>query len=119
MLPLRCRVQPKRLVHDLHAPCLPRGPVGGKALGQQPDPAEHEHPGDVVEPDPADQRPGDLRDEPAPKPHISTARICVSTIAPNSGSAGNGGRKNQRSFLVMNSNKWPPATSCRNMTVCS
>ena len=32
-----------------------------------------------------------------PKPHISTATIWVSRIATNSGAAGNGGRKNQRS----------------------
>ena len=54
-----------------------------------------------------------------PKAHISTARIWVSTIATNSGAAGKGGMKNQRSVRVMNSSRWPPATNCRNITVCS
>ena len=44
-----------------------------------------------------------------PNPHISTATSCVRTIAKNSEAAGNGGRKNQRSVRVMNSNRWSPA----------
>jgi hypothetical protein len=43
-------MQLERLVHDLHALCLPRGPVGGEALAQQSDATEHEHPADIVEP---------------------------------------------------------------------
>jgi len=33
----------------------------------------------------------------------------VRTIATKSEAAGNGGKKNQRSVRVMNSNRWPPA----------
>ena len=54
-----------------------------------------------------------------PNPHIRIATIWVSRIATNNGAAGNGGRKNQRSVRVMNSSRWPPATSCRNITVCN
>ena len=32
---------------------------------------------------------------------------------------GKGGRKNQPSLRVTKSSRWPPATSCRNITVCS
>src|SRR5262249_56525215 len=46
----------------------PRGPVGAEALAQQSDAAEHEHPGDVVEPHPADQGPGDRRHATAAAP---------------------------------------------------
>ena len=114
----RLRRPLQRLVHDVHALEMARRPVVGQKFRRLPYPSHHEHPGDVVGPDPADHRPWD-RPRRASLRRTSHRHHLRGRIAKNSGGAGNGGRKNQRSLRVMNSRRWPPATSCRNITDCS
>ena len=73
----------------------------------------------VVDPDPGDRRPRDLRHQHAEAAHQDRQRPGWRRSRRTSGSAGNGGRKNQPSVRATNSSRWPPATSCRNIMVCS
>src|SRR6266566_7219978 len=97
---------------------LPRTAGIEKSIKPELDDVLDYHPREVISPDKAYDSPGSDGTS-QPRLHINTAAIWVATMAKKSLELGYGGFQKTPRVRVTNNIRCPPATSCKNIIVCS